>query len=281
VIDRLLNVDRRIVFVFVAIAVIATTLTDLTIPIVPTPDVTSLYDEIEALKGKENATVLMSFDYGPSSAPELQPVALNVLRHCFVNDIKVVAMALWPDGVGLAEAAFDSIAHIYAKESTRDWAFLGYKPGWETLIINMGQDIYSAFNVDADGVPTLGMEAMSGVDKLGDFDFVVVLAAGNTLDRTVWIPYAVDRYRVRLGGAVTAVMSPDMFPYLQSGQLKGLISGLAGASEYETLMHAPGSAVRGMVPQSAVHLVIIMFIVFGNVIYFLQRRRERSERRIA
>jgi hypothetical protein len=35
---------------------------------------------------------------------------------------------------------------------------------------------------------------------------------------------------------VTAVMAADMYPYLQSGQLIGMLSGLKGAAEYEKLV---------------------------------------------
>ena len=277
-IDRLISIDRRIIFGFVAVGLIATTLWPVLLPIRPTSNVRKIYDTIENLKGKKDAVVLVSFDYGPGSAPELQPAAINILRHCMTNDIKVVGMALWPDAVGLAQAAFDSMSTMYGKVYSRDWTFLGYKTGMATLIINMGQDFRSAFGQDMRGTSTAEMEVTRSISRLADFDYVVALAAGNSLDRTAWIPFAVDRYKVKLGGAVTAVMSPDMFPYLQSGQLNGLISGLAGAAEYETLVKAPGSAVRGMAPQSAVHVIIILFIIFGNVMYFLQRRRDRAVR---
>lgn len=275
-IDRLAGIDRRIIFLFVAVALIAMTLRPVLLPVRPTSHVRSIYDTIEGLRGKENPTILVSFDYGPSSAPELQPAAINILRQCMRNDVKVVGMALWPDGVGQAQAAFDSVGTTYGRAYGKDWTFLGYKPGGATLIINMGQDFRSAFALDVRGTSTAEMDVTRGLKKLSDFDYVVAFAAGNTIDRNVWIPFAVDRYKVKLGGAVTAVMSPDMFPYLQSGQLNGLVSGLAGSAEYETLLEAPGSAVRGMGPQSAVHVIIILFIVLGNVMYFLQRRRERA-----
>jgi len=281
VIDRLIGIDRRIIFLFVTIGVVATTLWPVVLPVRPSPNVRRVYDAIESLKGKKGARVLISFDYGPGSAPELQPAAINVIRHCMRDDIKVVGMALWPDAIGLANAAFDSIGRQYGKEYGKDWAFLGFKPGWATLIINMGQDFRSAFSQDMRGNSTAEMEVTRSITKLGDFDYVFVLAAGNSIDRSVWIPFAVDRYKVKLAGAVTAVMSPDMFPYLQSSQLDGLVSGLAGAAEYETLMRSPGAAVKGMVPQSAVHLIIIAFILLGNAMYFLQRRRERLARQSA
>ncbi len=274
-IERLLSVDRRVIFLFVGFAVIAATFWPVSLPITPTANVRNVYDAIEDLRNKEGATVLMSFDYEPSTVPELQPAAINVLRQCFRHDIRVVIMALVPSSVGLAQVAIDSVAPLFDKRPGRDWAFLGYKPGQQMLIINMGQNIHSAFPVDVEGRSTRTMEAMSGIEGLGDFDYVLVLASNETLFQ-YWIPYGVDRYRVRLGGAVTAVMSPHASPYLQSGQLAGLISGIAGAAEYETLVGAPGSAVRGMAPQTAVHGVIVLLIIVGNAMYLVQRRRARS-----
>ena len=533
-IDKLLNIDRRIVFLFIFIAVAAAMLIPFRMEVRPTPNVRAVYDHINTLSARDNPTVLLSFDYGPGSAPELQPTAINLIRQCFKNDIKVVGMAMWPDAVGLAEAAFDSMsweygrpiavdslaaleqnhpqrlsvlseavlhklsadysrtkvnealatmdetakiqhteavlnsqlksfgiqlampladdgeavnfmAHsaleasaqdvqqvalivrsaeydrsqletmmdalsadykqqlaasltqltgqqydeeqiietlaetngglrrqlidsqinqlmvaygtrvanalpanpaqprddaivsamvrdgicalcngrslqmmeaavydslsrqygrqltvetlnemhggrgvealrqamldsltrLYSKKSGSDYVFLGYKPGATSLVLNMGENFKSAFSRDTRGVSTATMPVTRSISKLEDFDYVVTLAAGQTMD-LVWVAYAVDRYNVTLGGACTAVMAPDMFPYLQSGQMNGLISGLAGAAELEILNDAPGSAVNGMRPQVAAHLIIILFIIFGNVMYFLQRRRQRA-----
>ena len=68
-------------------------------------------------------------------------------------------------------------------------------------------------------------------------------------------------------------MSPDLYPFLQSRQLVGLLGGLAGAAEYEALLGLPGSATAGMEPQSVTHVIIILFILLGNTVYFTTRRR--------
>jgi hypothetical protein len=52
----------------------------------------------------------------------------------------------------------------------------------------------------------------------------------------------------------------------------GMLGGLAGAAEYETLIGHPGQATEGMRPQSVTHLIIIAFIILGNGMYFLSRR---------
>jgi hypothetical protein len=67
-------------------------------------------------------------------------------------------------------------------------------------------------------------------------------------------------------------MGPDMYPFLQSKQLTGLLGGLKGAAEYEALVNKKANAVSGMRPQSVVHVIIIIFVIFGNVIYFISKR---------
>ena len=59
--------------------------------------------------------------------------------------------------------------------------------------------------------------------------------------------------------------------------MNGMMGGLAGAAEYETLVQASGTATEGMRPQSVVHLIIIAFIILGNVMYFLYGRQKGGE----
>jgi hypothetical protein len=69
----------------------------------------------------------------------------------------------------------------------------------------------------------------------------------------------------------TAVSTPEYYPYLQSGQLRGLLGGMAGAAEYELARHErQGAATRGMDAQSLAHLFVAICIVVGNLV---QRRR--------
>ena len=53
---------------------------------------------------------------------------------------------------------------------------------------------------------------------------------------------------------------------------------MAGAAEYETLLLTPGTAVRGMNVQSAVHALIVVLVLLGNVAYFILRLRGENVR---
>jgi hypothetical protein len=231
-----------------------------------------VYDTIESLKDKEDATVLISFDYGPSSEPELQPMAIAILTHCFQRNIRVVGVTLLTEAVGLAQDAFETTAQEFGREYGRDYAFLGFKAGGAILVLNLGQDLHGTFPDDIRGNKTLEMPVTKKMGSLSDFDYVIDLTSGFP-GIEEWIAYGQERYRFPLGGGCTAVMAPDFFPFLQSGQLNGLVSGLAGAAEYEVLVGKKGLAVSGMRPQSVAHLVIILFILIGNAVYLTQRRK--------
>ena len=274
--EFLLNIDRRIIFIFVALGVIIPSLTSFPLPIKATRNVRAVYNAIENVAAHKG-TVLISFDYGPGSMPEVQPMALSVLRQCFRQKIKVVGLCLWPQAVGPAQQAFDAAAKESGAQYGKDYVFLGYKTGMGTLVINMGRDFHDAFPQDLQGNDTTQLPVTRDITSLKDFGYVLSLAAGNTPDQ-VWIPFGQERYKFKFGLGCTAVMAPDMFPYLQSGQMNGLIGGLAGAAEYESLVKTPGSATDGMRPQSIVHLIIILFIVLGNVMYFLHSRQKGGVR---
>ncbi len=270
--ELLLNIDRRIIFVFVALGVIIPSLATLRLPIPVTKDVKAIYDTIEEV-GAKNGTVLISFDYGPGSMPEVQPMALAVLRHCFKRNVKVVGMCLWPQAVGLAQQALDKASQELETEYGSDYVFLGFKTGFQSLVINMGHDFHGTFPQDLHGNNTTELPVTQNIKGLANFDYVICLAAGNTPDG-IWIPYGQERYKFKFGIGCTAVMAPDQYPYLQSGQMNGMMGGLAGAAEYETLIETSDKATAGMGAQSFVHLIIIAFIILGNVMYFLYGRQK-------
>jgi hypothetical protein len=268
--EKLLKIDRRILFVLVALAVTIPLLFRFKMPVPPTRHVISMYNKIDSLS--KDSHVLISFDYDPSSKEELQPMARAVLHHCFKKDIKVIGMTLYPAGTGLAEKAIREIGNEYEKKSGRDYVFLGFKAGSSLVILNMGEDIYTAFQKDFYGKKTVGMQALKGVSSLRDIDYAVNLTAGGIYE--AWIVYGREKYNFDLGVGCTAVMGPEMYPFIQSKQLNGFMGGLKGAAEYETLIDHKDRAAAGMAPQSVVHVLVVCFILFGNFIYFASGRKK-------
>jgi hypothetical protein len=63
-------------------------------------------------------------------------------------------------------------------------------------------------------------------------------------------------------------------PYVDSGQVAAILGGLRGAAEYEVISGLPGPSVAKMDAQSLGHVLVIGFIVVGNIAFFLDKKKE-------
>ena len=113
-IDRLLNLDRRIVYVVVFVSVTLALLIDFRLPVRATPNVLAVYNGVERLE--EGSSILISFDFGPSTVTELGPMARAVLHHCFRKKLRVIAVTLVPDGQGITQRFLEEGALEFGAE---------------------------------------------------------------------------------------------------------------------------------------------------------------------
>jgi len=74
-----------------------------------------------------------------------------------------------------------------------------------------------------------------------------------------------------MAAGTTAVIAPDLYPFYQSGQMIGFLGGLRGAADYEKLLKFPDRGERGMLAQSATHIIIILLVLGANVHMFARR----------
>ena len=272
--ERMLKIDRRIIFLVIGLCTLLPLLYPVGLPIKISSEVRGVYDHIESLP--EQSVFLLSIDFDPASKPELYPQAIALLRHAFRKNLRVITMTLWVSGTGMADQIVTQVAKEMGKEYGTDYAFLGWSPGGQAVIINMGQDLYSAFPSDYGGRPTKELAVLNGVRNLKDVGYMVDLGAGKP-GVEEWYVFGKDKYKFELGGGCTGVMAPGLYPLLRSGQINGLIGGLRGAAEYEILIDQKGQAVAGMDAQSATHIAIIVLVIICNVFYLSLRRAARAQ----
>jgi hypothetical protein len=272
--ERMLKIDRRIIFLVIGLCTLLPLLYPVGLPIRISSEVRGVYDHIESLP--ERSVLFMSFDFDPASKPELHPQAIALLRHAFRKNLRVVTMTLWVTGTGLADQIVTQVAKEMGKENGKDYVFLGWSPGNTAVIINLGQNLYTAFPSDYGGKPTKGLPVLDGVQSLKDVAYLVSLGAGNP-GVEAWYVFGKDKYKFEMGGGCTGVMAPGLYPLLRSGQINGLIGGLRGAAEYESLIDQKGKAVAGMDAQSATHVAIIVLVIICNLFYFSMRRAARQQ----
>jgi hypothetical protein len=267
----MLKIDRRIIFLVIGLCTLLPLLYPVGLPIKISSEVRGVYDHIESLP--EQSVFFLSFDFDPASKPELHPQAIALLRHAFRKNLRVVTMTLWVSGTGLADQIVTQVAKEMGKENGKDYVFLGWSPGNTAVIINLGQNLYNTFPSDYGGKPTKGLPVLDGVQSLKDVTYLVSLGAGNP-GVEAWYVFGKDKYKFEMGGGCTGVMAPGLYPLLRSGQINGLIGGLRGAAEYESLIGQKGKAVAGMDAQSATHVAIIVLVIICNLFYFSMRRQK-------
>jgi len=178
----------------------------------------------------------------------------------------------------LGNLILEQKAAKYNKEYGEDYVHLGYKAGGLVVIDSLGSSLKKTFPTDKDGVPLKDLPLMRHVNKLDDFSMAVSLSAGDPGLRH-WVMVASDKFGLPVAGGCTAVSAPQFFAYYNSGQMLGLMGGLRGAAEYENLIDEMGTASAGMSAQTVAHLMIIVFIIIGNISMFVLKRQRAKEKR--
>ena len=266
--------DRRIIFLGLAVAVILPLLLPVGVPMKVSRPVRDFYDEVERIPAE--ARVLLSCDYDPAAKAEVYPMNLAILRHLFSRNIRIVAFSLWEGGPPMAERALKIVAEEYGKTYGLDYVNLGFKEGREATMVTLGENIRNTFPTDYYRTPIDSIPLLDEVADYGDFHLLISLTAGYPGGRE-YTKYVQPRFDIPLVCAVVATGVPFLMPYYQSKQISGLLTGIIGGAEYEELIGAPGWAKRAMDPLTIGHLMVIVFIVLGNVLYWVNRKSQRSQ----
>jgi hypothetical protein len=279
---RLDAIDRRFVFVLIAVTLCAPFFFQWEgcIDVKVTPPVRQAYDFIDKLP--EGSRVLVSFDYGPSIVAEVGPGAVAILKHLMRRKMRIVGVALWPDAPALARELLPRLAADHGYRAYEDWTFLGYKYGGPTgsgVIEPMGTRFTAVFptTVAMEGAPARPSNetpVLQGVEGYKDFALLVSFSSG-TPGVKEYIQMANSRYKVPVITAVSRVTAPELYPFLNSGQLAGLVAGVTSGAEYEKLLDAPGLAHAILPVQSVTQLTIIALVVLGNALQLARRRSAR------
>lgn len=290
---KLGNLDRRIIFLLIGLAVLIPLINPnlIDLPLGEDRNTRVVYDSISDLN--TNDKVLISFAYGASTKPEVHPMAVGLLNHLFSKGVKVYIVSLWPESPIMAEQAISSVrnSNLFSIEDGIDYVMFDYKVGGFVVIKGIADNFRDIYQQDKNGKSINDLPIMEGIYDVTDFDFVFDFSAG-VPGNAEWVQYACDPKNVPLSSGCTSIMVTDAIPYVESGQLKGILAGMPGAAEYEKMVYdfmvneqinnnsfinPQGNIVKGkayarMSAQSVAHLLMVLFIVIGNIAYYYSRK---------
>ncbi len=276
------QLDRRYIFLVMLIVVGVPFLLPFQFKAKPSEETIRFANALEKAIASEKP-VIVGVDYGPQTMAEMEPILLGVMHKLFSAKKKVIFLTFLTETPALMHRYLADMEKQYDLTYGEDYVYLGYATPYYVAIYAMGTSIEEYFHADDRGTPIDEIPIMKGISNFDDISAVINIAS-NTLPQ-YWIYLGVAPFNINFLMACTATQATDYFPYIQTGQVKGLIAGGRAGAEYEGMLVAEGvlketgDATRGLGSQSMALMAIIAFIIAGNVSYFAGRFGRRRENR--
>ena len=274
------DLDRRWIFLAMFLAVAIPVLARLVFPEVVSKQAKMVFDAIDDLPDGSN--ILLAFDFDPASQGELLPMAQAFTRHCSIKGHKQYYMALWPLGSPMVELSIDTIEEeypdmVYGEDEMK----FSYKAGGEAVIRMIMQDLRGMFPLDSKGTQLDDIPMTKNIKNIQDMDLIINVSAGDPGTKQ-WVQFAATPFGITTVSGCTGVQAPQMYPYIPE-QLAGVLGAIKAAAEYEAAIDEvypsiaankkAQEAKRRMGPQLVAHSMMIVFILVGNWIFFVARKR--------
>ena len=263
------NIDRRILFWILLITIITIYIHPIGIPVVITERTKAAYNFMENLA--EGSIVFISIDTTGGGYQESGPSMRNALRHCIRNKLRVVIAGFWaPEATTLQEMALKRVKLPPDWEYGVNYITFGYIPGKEAAIAQLAEDFRQICITDLAGT---NLEDLTlGRDIKDASSFAVVITVDTTGMADTWIRHwSVGKETPVMvwGSAGVGVSSAPYYPQY----VPGIVEGIRGGAEYELLLGQPEDALRSTDMLSATHIVVLLLILFGNILYWGYEKR--------
>jgi hypothetical protein len=244
----------------------------------------------------KNKLIIVSSNYGGGTYAENRPQLTATLRHLMARKLKFAVFAFNdPQAEVQSHRVMDELAKEYGYVYGTDYVNWGFRPpeAITTIFKAMVQDVPGTIKTEFNGKALSTIPVMQGIKKPDDISLIIEVSGSFT--QNAWIQFfqgSGKDYRtnppkegIPLLFAPTGVMAPEAYPLLASGQLSGMLNGMKGAAEYETLLldnnivKDPGFGIRAMASQSFAHFLILSLIALGNYFFWQERRNKQGGRR--
>jgi len=283
--NRLQTIDRRIIYALLLLFIIFPLFIDIPLPTYPSRQSRDFYDTLEKVaadKNNANKIVIVNGMWSPSTRGENQWQAEALITHLMQKHLRFATLTFdTQNDTVMQTSVVEPLAKKYGYVYGRDYVNWGYRPNAVYVITIKGlvTNIPGTIKKDAHGTPITSFAVMKDVKTRSDVAAVVDITPvestetwlglfEHTVDQKNSPPYLF---------APTAVMAPTYYPYLDSGQIQGMLTGIKGAGDYEGLLHTKSFGSRIASALSLVYALIILLVIIGNVGYFATRAAKRRE----
>ena len=220
-----------------------------------------------------NDVILIAPDFNAAIEGELGPQRDALIYHLGKKGVKAVFVCFVPQGTQQAKKFIAGLEAAGRKYGT-DLVDLGFVAGEETALAAFFADVKKTCPKDARGTPVADIPLMKNINTIRNVKLIIHFA--QSTPGTAEYVRQLGTYGTPFIEAVSTGAMATTVTYVQSKQVVGLIAGVQGAAEYEMLNQHLSYATTAMDSQSLAYTVFIGTIIAGNVIYYLERKRART-----
>ncbi len=244
-----------------------------------------MYQVVEETQTKEGQVALVWLDFGPNTIAENKPQAEVLLEHLFRRHIPVLLLSQYQQAEGFLSTIPKEVAARLEKEMPGEkweygsaWVNGGFRPGGAIFMQALASsgDISKFLGRDVSGMPITHYPRFSSIGDLQGIRLVGHVTGLVGVFDTIVQFLQKGEYRPTLVHGCTSITIPEAYIFLDSGQLKGLLEGIAGAAWYSQVLksHHPESENSELLVTntalSTAHLVLIALIIVGNIVSLSQ-----------
>jgi hypothetical protein len=239
-----------------------------------------MYDVVEGVSFSPGEVSMVWLDFGPGTTAENEPQAIVLLEHLFRKRVPVVLLSQYQQTERFLVSIPEGIAkRLEAEQPGERWRYgeswinVGYKPGGAIFMQSLvnASDLSKFLGRDVNGMPLTHYPLFASIGGVERVKLVGEVTGLLGVFDTIIQFFQKDGYRPTVVHGCTSITIPEAYIFLDSGQLKGLLEGVAGAAWYsEVLKKAhPQMENRQLLVAntalSAAHLVLIALIIVGNL----------------
>lgn len=265
--ERLRTMDPRAIYVMIFIATAIPILQPIGLP-VPVSDTTKgVYDNIEKLPA--DSRVWYGIDFPVIAGAEIQPELEVTMRHLFTKPVKIMFVSFHQDGPMIYAKTIAKLGG--QKKYGEDYVYMGFIPGYETGMAALASGFATA--KDFQGTPIDSLPAVKGVRSVNDFAMAITCTSQTTvLDgyiRQIFTPY-----RDRVRGIILGIgLNYPQYSIYYPQQIVGILNGLKGAAEYESLSGFKGAAMSATDAFTIAQSILIVLVIVANIAFFAGKAR--------
>jgi hypothetical protein len=245
----------------------------------PLPEPANVPQELEDLRGliealSTDAAVLVAFDYEPGFSGEMEASAGGVIAHLIERRVPLFLVSTNPLGPALAERMLkqqvdelnSQLLPDTSPYTTSLFTNLGYIPGGIAGMRAFAETPAQIFPHSLDGEDIWTTVPLTTGATLASFTLALVITDNPDTARA-WIEQAEPVLEPSpLLMIVSAQAEPMIRPYYDSGQVQGMVTGLAGGAAYENKRGRYGLASEYWDVFSLSLLVATILILIGGLV---------------